>query len=431
MTASTKDPEASLNSDSKSKNWCKSCGVFTRFAVFFLCLVLFFFHGYFLITFYLSFSTQIATNLTYSEVFDLPGLTLCFKSDQLTSPPASADEVFRRNFNEKEETNDVKCNLMIPTLNQITGSVESSPMPCKDVAPVMKSINYGMNQKCYTFFSRIGLKPREQRNLRVRHPRSGLINSRDGDILRLEIDFGKANLADDIEASVSIHHGNELPTSWHRVSKIKPGNKYITSFSKITEKRLPPPYETKCKNYGIKVDYAEDSNSNETDEAAGRESSVRSRYECIDQCLIDLYRQKCNCLPADINIRRQLLKPTDSFCTNPKCQQLRVHGQDVCEKLPDCKAECQKVMYSFFTEVSDPGTAQVLHYINSQGRGRPGFYAGRPMVTSGHGSQTYGLHVRVGEVLSDVTCTNCNCFLSRSRTHSMSKEVISSMPSAR
>lgn len=403
LTVPAKDVENSVNNNFKSGNCCRSCAIFTQLIVFTLCFILFVCHAYFLITFYFSFSTQIATNLTYAEVFDLPGLTLCFKSDQLPTPAStSADEVFKRNFNEKEETTDVKCNLMIPTLNQITGSVESSPMPCKDIAPILKSINYGKNQKCFTFFSRLGLQQREQRNMQISRSRHGLINSRDGDILRLEIDFGKLNSLDEVEASIAIHHGNELPNSWHRVSKIKPGNKYLTSFSKIIEKRLPPPYKTQCKDYTIKVDYAPtngnyndtDNGESQNDNNMGRDFSIRSQYECIDQCLLDLYRQKCNCLPADINIRRQLLKPTDSFCTNAKCQHLRIHGQDVCENLPDCQPECKKEMYTFFTEISDSGTAQMLnYYINSQSRGRPNFYAARPMVTSGHGLQSYGLQV--------------------------------------
>lgn len=397
------EPRSSENSVPKSisNTGRRACPTVARLIVFLLCMVLFFWHGFYLIKFYLSFSTQIATNLSYAEVFDLPGVTICHKTDQTNSAsgPTPADEVFKRYFNEREkETAEIKCNLMIPTLNQATGSVDSSPIACKDVAPVLESINYGMGQKCLTFFSRIGLRKRDQRNLQVRSPRGGLLTSRDGDLVRLEIDFGKSTLADDIEVSMAIHQGNELPSSWQKVSKLKPGNKYMTSFSKIIEKRLPSPYSTKCRMYGMKEDDdgmdSRNGSSNATPSMNNSKNrSVRSRYECVDVCLLELYRQKCNCLPTDISIRRQLLKPTDSFCTNPKCQNLRVYGQDVCENLPECKPECRREIYNFFTEVSDSGTSQVLHYyINSQGRGKIPLYSGRPMIQPGH-LQTYGLHV--------------------------------------
>lgn len=396
MTA-TKDIESAATAQPAPKHReATTCRFIFRSVIFGLCLILFLWHGYFLISFYLAFNTQITSNLTFADTFDLPGVTLCFKNDQLTSSgPQSpvADEVFKRYFKEKEkETAEIKCSLMIPTLNQVTGSVDSSPIACKDIAPILESVNYGMGQKCYTFFSRIGMRRREQRSMRVRDPRSGLLNSRDGDLLRLEIDFGRNTLIDDIEASVSIHQGTELPNSWQKVSKIKPGNKYMASFSKIVEKRLPSPYVTACKNYGYREEATQSEVGNSSSPVAMDRNTARSRYECIDQCLLDLYRQKCNCLPADINIRRQLLKPSDSFCTNAKCQHLRVYGQDVCESLPACKPECKREMYDFVTETSDSGTSQVLyHYINSQGRGKVGPYAGRPMVP-GH-LQTYGLHV--------------------------------------
>uniref|UniRef100_T1KN78 Uncharacterized protein n=1 Tax=Tetranychus urticae TaxID=32264 RepID=T1KN78_TETUR len=188
---------------------------------------------------------------------------------------------------------------------------------------------------------------------------NGLLTTKNGDLMTLEIVFGrKPNMeafTDDLDASISIHQSNELPLSSQKISKLKPGYNYLITFDKIIEKRMPPPFRTGCDQYKQTM------NGNNEQVNTGKLVDERnfmgivsphlkppqSKYDCVDQCLLTLYRQTCNCLPSDINVRRDLLRSNDTFCTNAKCQTLQIHRAEFCATLPRCKPNCEDELYNF------------------------------------------------------------------------------------
>ncbi|XP_015785020.1 uncharacterized protein LOC107362459 [Tetranychus urticae] len=398
------------------------CNLLFQSVVFSVCCFLFISQSMMLVKVYLSFPTTITTNLTFAEIFDLPSVTLCFKSDLKPGAVEAANEVFRRNFNaDKAKEEDIKCNLMIPTINQVTGTFEVSPIPCHEIVPTLESINFGLGKRCYTFFSKLGKPIRSSRDLKVRWSRfsdegggNGLLTTKNGDLMTLEIEFGrKPNVeafTDDLDASISIHQSNELPLSSQKISKLKPGYNYLITFDKIIEKRMPPPFRTGCDQYKQTMNGKnEQVNTGKLVDERNFMGIVsphlkppQSKYDCVDQCLLTLYRQTCNCLPSDINVRRDLLRSNDTFCTNAKCQTLQIHRAEFCATLPRCKPNCEDELYNFVTEMADSqSTTMVLtHYINTQrhrtssrpinyNNGGAG-YIPRPMVPNGQ-FQSYGL----------------------------------------
>ncbi|XP_025018395.1 uncharacterized protein LOC112539834 [Tetranychus urticae] len=251
-------------------------------------------------------------------------------------------------------------------INQVTGTFEVSPIPCHEIVPTLESINFGLGKRCYTFFSKLGKPIRSSRDLKVRWSRfsdegggNGLLTTKNGDLMTLEIVFGrKPNMeafTDDLDASISIHQSNELPLSSQKISKLKPGYNYLITFDKIIEKRMPPPFRTGCDQYKQTM------NGNNEQVNTGKLVDERnfmgivsphlkppqSKYDCVDQCLLTLYRQTCNCLPSDINVRRDLLRSNDTFCTNAKCQTLQIHRAEFCATLPRCKPNCEDELYNF------------------------------------------------------------------------------------
>ncbi|XP_053209962.1 uncharacterized protein LOC128393776 [Panonychus citri] len=451
-----KSSSQSTNS-SNGRNCC--CDSLFQGIIFVICCFLFVSQSMMLIKVYYSFPTTISTNLTFDEMFDLPSVTLCFKSDLKPGSVEQATEVFKRNFNMDDKSSkdeDIKCNLMIPTINSVTGLSEVSPVACNEIVPTVESINFGLGKKCYTFFSKLGKSTRSSRELKVRAPRyyspsdggadggNGLLTTKNGDLLTLEIEFGRKHIvdpltiSDDLGVSLSIHQSNELPLGTQKISKLKPGYNYLVTFDKIVEKRMPPPFRNGCDQYKSNNNNKEKVNqpanggdslesvkqsADDLEEIVSLHShkSPRSKYDCVDQCLLTLYRETCNCLPSDINVRRDLLRATDTFCTNTKCQSLQIHRAEFCATLPRCKPNCEDEVYNFVTEVADSqSTSMVLsHYINSQKHrtaspSRPtnynnggGYIMGRPMIPNSQ-FQSYGLqeagsyHGSLAESTSDI-----------------------------
>ena len=67
------------------------------------------------------------------------------------------------------------------------------------------------------------------------------------------------------------------------------GHKYDISINKISTKLLEKPYKTMCYNYDKKY------------------SEIKSRKQCIDDCVLRLYKDNCNCIPTHLTNTLQLL----------------------------------------------------------------------------------------------------------------------------
>lgn len=116
-----------------------------------------------------------------------------------------------------------------------------------------------------------------------------------------------------------------MPDWTEKVSKIKPAMEYVISFNKITERRDPT--RSGCTKY----------------EGSANDISQRSRYDCIDTCLLNVFRQGCRCLPANLNVRREMLYSGDRFCEDKRCFSLASTEARACRELPQCKPNCVQV----------------------------------------------------------------------------------------
>ena len=100
------------------------------------------------------------------------------------------------------------------------------------------------------------------------------------------------------------------------------GIKYDIYFSKTLSKLLPPPYETQCTNYQI-----EDPNQ------------PQSRADCVDKCIVKIWKTLCNCTPSHINIRKEVghdgyLCSIDQTVNHSVAGEMKSACYDEC--LPDC-----------------------------------------------------------------------------------------------
>ena len=236
-------------------------------------------------------------------------------------------------------TGDIKCNLMkTPLSMEENEHMTVSKIACEDIALPVDSINYGYGQKCKTYFSRS--KGKDPFDFMVRR-KNALVGGNGGDIVDFEIEFPSQYGVDDSSgvetrsALLMLHSPYEMPDWSDRVSKIKPAMEYVVSFNKITEMKMPPPYRTDCSNYDGDV--------------MGQDGvSFRSRYDCVDDCLMNLFRQGCRCLPANMNIRREMLYSGDRFCDDKRCFSLASSEAKACRSLPSCRPNCVQVSFKRF-----------------------------------------------------------------------------------
>lgn len=313
-------------------------------------------HSFMLIDKYFTYPTQIVTKLNSSDLISLPGITVCFPIKFEGSKINSANEVFKMNFN---SAGSVKCNLMKAPVSMEDREVAFVPpqMSCEDIADPVESINYGYGQKCSTYFSQ--QKGKNPMDFMVRK-KNAIVGGNGGDIVDLEIEFptfpGGNAQTDGFEtraALLMLHSPYEMPDWSEKVSKIKPSMEYVISFNKITERKMGPPFRDGCSSY----------------ESTGAE--MRSNYDCVDTCLMNLFRSGCSCLPSNLNIRREMLYSGDRFCDDKRCFSLSSSEASACKELPQCRPNCITEAYEFASEVT-PMMVPNVYYNRPPSPGRPG-----------------------------------------------------------
>ncbi|KAI1293843.1 hypothetical protein HDE_06468 [Halotydeus destructor] len=374
------------------------CSLFFRTVIFLFCGFLFACHSFLLVDRYLAHPTTIRTLLNDTDTVTLPGLTVCFPVRFEGNQINSANEVFKMNFN-NGDPGSVKCNLMkTPVSMEHTADHGFAPslsqMACEDIASPVESINYGYGQKCRTYFSQ--QKANNPLDFMVRK-RNTIVGGNGGDIVDLEIEFpadlpinvqsgqqaASAAAASSASSSASssanshstyhngylespsallmLHSPFEMPDWSEKVSKIKPSMEYVISFNKITEKRAEGPFG-KCSWY---------------DDTS---SAIRSNYDCVDMCLLNLFRQGCRCLPANMNVRRELLYSGDRFCDDKRCLPLVSSESATCKQLPQCMPNCVQETYQFTSEVT-PMVSQLYQQQQQQQASNIYFNNRRPVAS--------------------------------------------------
>ncbi|RWS14527.1 Amiloride-sensitive cation channel 5-like protein [Dinothrombium tinctorium] len=346
---------------SRFKRKRSPCAEFVRGLVFIFCGFLFACQTTLLVSHYFSYPTTIVTKLNRTNIVTIPAISLCFPFDGHNLQALNANELFKKNFVEGIKSSiSIKCRLLMPTLTKNSFRETRSPIHCADVSPVVQSINYGQSQKCFTYFSRMS-RTMEESEFQVRKDQTQSIHGAFGDLVSIEIDFPESvndQFYEDREATLIIHQANELPNFNQKLSKIKPGQDYIISFSKITEKRMQPPFRPGCKAYNSRVRDAES------------KYYISSRRECVNSCIIRLYREYCQCLPSNLNIHRDLIYSSDAFCGEVQCSSLSDEDTEKCRRLSRCYPSCVEDSYEFITEASSSATAP--NYGPNFGNRKPG-----------------------------------------------------------
>jgi len=133
--------------------------------------------------------------------------------------------------------------------------------------------------------------------------RNGVRNLNDiNEILSIEfkLDFHKYLTLGIIEnyTTLAIHHQKMLPNMGTERQLIEFSQQYDITINMISSKLLPKPYKTMCHYYN------------------SRNNGIMSREDCIDNCVVDLYRDKCECRPYYLTNAIQLLNSsTQSVCS--------------------------------------------------------------------------------------------------------------------
>ena len=104
------------------------------------------------------------------------------------------------------------------------------------------------------------------------------------------------------ETTIAIHHQSMIAGSVGDALHVEAGHQYDITVNKITTNLLPEPYKSHCFDY------------------SGRKDDIGSRKQCIDYCVLDLYKDKCNCVPIYLTNTLQLLNQS----SNPICTH-KVH----------------------------------------------------------------------------------------------------------
>ncbi|RWS26743.1 Amiloride-sensitive cation channel 5-like protein [Leptotrombidium deliense] len=332
------------------------CAEFIRSIVFVFCGFLFACQTFLLVNHYFSYPTTINTKLNHSQVATLPAVSLCFPVDEQSLQVLNANELFKKNFldGNKEAVN-IRCRMMTPPMSREGTKTSKTPITCGELSTVVQSINYGQSQKCYTYFSRMA-DEYDINDFQIRKEKAQSYHGGVGDLVSFEIDFPEAqreHYFEDREATFMLHQANELPNFNGKITKLKPGQDYIISYSKTTEKRMKPPFKPGCQSYN---NYASRDSDNKY--------FIGSKRECINHCIINSYKENCQCLPSNLNIHRDLIYSSDVFCGEMQCN---VNEEDIeqCYKTTTCSPSCVEDMFEFNAE-STPAVSMTYGMNNNR-----------------------------------------------------------------
>ncbi|XP_054157130.1 uncharacterized protein LOC128955480 [Oppia nitens] len=119
------------------------------------------------------------------------------------------------------------------------------------------------------------------------------------------------------------------------------GHRYEFTVNRIVSKLLEKPYKTSCHWYGKWG------------------NGIQSRHQCIDNCVIGLYRDKCRCLPIHLTNTVMLLnasEPTvctlrDSSMRTDSCYDIISKDIGMCLTTDNCPNNCQSIRYTCVRKV--------------------------------------------------------------------------------
>ena len=254
----------------------------------------------------------------------------------------------------------IKCDLIKPTKQRKLTRFTDNPLACEQIANVIESINYEADQKCYTFFSQLQQTPdvEEDDFLVYRSDLNG------GDLVQIRIYFEDDLLAlskaNQNRVHLLVHSNVEMPNFQQmKTYSLRSSHNYVVYFNQLTYKRentnqspcrlykIEPKkallsylqqvpdvlldYQVKMKNHLYKLLFSgsepnatrvEDEDSQQhSGETEGKRETPKSQSDCVDKCHLETNRKYCICLPAGVNVRRELLSSSDLFCDELRCMQ--------------------------------------------------------------------------------------------------------------
>ena len=107
------------------------------------------------------------------------------------------------------------------------------------------------------------------------------------------------------QTTIAIHHQNMIANDDSESQLIEAGHQYDITINRISTKLLEKPYKSSCYDYNKK------------------NNGIESRKQCIDYCVIDLYKNKCNCIPIHLSNTLQLLNlSSKTICSRKVCSLL-------------------------------------------------------------------------------------------------------------
>src|SRR5437899_3281622 len=112
---------------------------------------------------------------------------------------------------------------------------------------------------------------------------------------------------------------------------LRPDKRYEIHFSVTTAKLLKSPYRTRCYDY----------------QSARPEGHAISADQCVNACLLKIYRERGNCLPFHRRIRLTLSNAPIKFCPDHiETELARLEKADTfC--IEYCKPDCYQNYYDF------------------------------------------------------------------------------------
>jgi hypothetical protein len=208
---------------------------------------------------------------------------------------------------------------------------------CTQISSVLTSINAEF--RCFTYFSQFH-KANKSDNLFTTtiFKSSNDYENRENRIAYIGFDKNDSNpFEKQLRARIAIHPSNMIPDPVNYPNKVlyEWWRFYPITYWKTVSYLLEPPYETNCRFYNIRD-----------------QNNLQSHYDCVAKCIIEMYRNKCKCLPRrGLLYHKNLLTSNDMFYPfDNKCKSLDIRSY--CTK--SCKPDCISEQYEFATWADIP-----------------------------------------------------------------------------
>ena len=260
----------------------------------------------------------------------------------------------------------IRCDLIKPTKQRKLTRFTDNPLACEQIAQIIESINYESDQKCFTFFSQLQQTQdvEEDDFLVYRSDLNG------GNLIQIKL-FFEDELLNTKSNQAKIHllvHGNaEMPNFQQmKTYSLHSSHNYVIYFNQLLYRRentnqtpcriykteikkdifsltylqqvptMLMDYQVMLKNHlykmlfnsaGVnaqnvtKIDDQNEINQQSNAEIEIKKELAKSQSDCIDKCHLETNRKYCICLPAGVNVRRELLSGNDLFCDELRCIQ--------------------------------------------------------------------------------------------------------------